>query len=86
MPMPDFHSHKCDDQACGTRWDHERLVGSTKEAYEDAHRCPTCGKVQYYKFFGPGSVQTEKEAAQLGAAAMLDSLEELITSLMGERS
>lgn len=62
--MADFHSHKCD--ACGARWDHERLVGASKQRYEEAHTCPTpgCDKVQYLKYFGPGTVQTQAQAAK----------------------
>ena len=60
--MSDFHSHKCD--TCGAQWDHERLEGVTEKRYEEVHTCPTpgCGKVQYYKYFGPGSVQTQEQA------------------------
>ena len=72
--MNDFHSHKCVDKACGTRWDHERLVGVSEKAYEDAHRCPGCGKVQYMKHFGAGAVQTRDQAAQIYEAAMSEHL------------
>jgi hypothetical protein len=61
--MSDFHSHKCDE--CGTRWDHERLVGVSEKRYEAAHRCPECGEVQYMKYFGPGTVQTAAQAEAL---------------------
>lgn len=55
MSDKDIHSHKCED--CGHIWTHERLVGATDREYEKVHECSNCTKVQYLKYYGPGSIQ-----------------------------
>ena len=39
------HKHKC---ACGHIWSHSNECAGSKEA----HTCPTCGKEEYWKYFG----------------------------------
>lgn len=40
----DFHSHTC--EACGRRWRH---LGAFNLGDHQAHTCPGCGSVQWWK-------------------------------------
>lgn len=46
------HSHRCD--ACATEWRHCDVnnMGMSEEQFNDAHRCPQCGKEQFMKLKG----------------------------------
>ncbi len=43
----DFHKHKCG--SCDTIWEHSDECGGN----EAAHKCPRCGKEEWYKYIGP---------------------------------
>lgn len=45
------HKHKCSRRSCGFVWQHTSLEGLAK----CAHKCPSCGKEQRLKYFGPES-------------------------------
>lgn len=55
----DVHSHRCKDPDCGKVWTHERLRNVSEQKYEQAHECPGCGKVQYFRHYGPDAAQLE---------------------------
>lgn len=41
-----FHRHKCDN--CKCIWEHSNKMSDNKKA----HKCPKCGKEQWYKYLG----------------------------------
>lgn len=55
----DVHSHTCD--ACGTRWSH---TGARQHGVAEAHACPSCGQVQWWRDGVPHEVRAAHEAAE----------------------
>lgn len=59
----DTHKHRCgytprgeepkgEAGGCGLVFEHDRPKGANPEVYEEHHKCPGCGRVNYWRYHG----------------------------------